>query len=274
MERAAHRREGISRDLAGEGLEHGEAERELIAQCRRRCTRLDLGGKVTRCAGGPGADAEASVPDGGRTHRGPSEAKVAERSSAGTAHEHVLGLDVAMDEASRVRGREPTRHLEQEIHDRLPSGQLRCARRPRSQRLAFDELHRDEHITVGEAGVVAGHHARGGHAGERLCLEQQAVACRGLERMTVDDLDGHRAIEQRIVAPEHHAHRAGPERLAEHVASDRRRRQRRHRSAPAHELRAHAAARRAGTQVLGELTAERVVGRAFSERGQLVRFRA
>ena len=62
-----------------------------------------------------------------------------DRRAAG--EQHVVRLDVAMDDAALVRVRQRLRDVAQDA-DRLGDRQRARAREPRAQRLALDERHR------------------------------------------------------------------------------------------------------------------------------------
>ena len=112
------------------------AERLLGADVRRRA---DAAGG---CHGVAVFDRGRAILEHGR------DAKIEhDRSAAGALDHDVGGLDVAMDEIARVRGRQRRRYFPDDAADR------RRGERPsavqRVERVAFDELH-DE---VGEAGA-------------------------------------------------------------------------------------------------------------------------
>ena len=109
-------------------------------------------------------------------------------------HEHVRRLHVAMHHARGVHAYEAARHVERGAErdaDRHPSlgGQ---ARDRLEERLAFHELHRDEHEIVFHADVV---HTR--HVGMSDPSREPHLAPRNVERTEGADeqLERHRLVE-------------------------------------------------------------------------------
>jgi hypothetical protein len=86
--------------------------------------------------------------------------------------EHVIGLEVPVDEPTRVRRGEPGPRREHHGQDLAPRP-LRLAE-PRAQRGTIDELHRDEHAIARKgADIVHGDHVRVREPRHGLRLAQQ-----------------------------------------------------------------------------------------------------
>ena len=91
---------------------------------------------------------------------------------------------------------------------------------PVVQRLAVNELHRDEHVLADRSHVVHGDDVRMAHACERLSFTQEP---RGRIALTsLHELDRDAAVELRIVSGVDHTHAAGAERIDDDIASDER----------------------------------------------------
>jgi len=98
------------------------------------------------------------------------EAEVHDADAAVVADQHVVRFEVAVDHAGRVRRGEPFAGGDERAHDVAPRPLL--ARQPQRQRLALDQLHRDEHGLADRADVVDRDHVRMRQPGERLGLAQ------------------------------------------------------------------------------------------------------
>ncbi|MCA9661126.1 MAG: hypothetical protein KC486_22485, partial [Myxococcales bacterium] len=102
------------------------------------------------------------------------EAEVHHAHPAVVADHHVLGLEVAVDEAGAVGRREPAADVEEEADDRLGGPRRRPA--PARQGHPLDELHGDEDLAVDRADVVDRDDVGVGELGHRLGLAQEAGA--------------------------------------------------------------------------------------------------
>jgi hypothetical protein len=124
--------------------------------------------------------------------------------------EDVLGLEIAMDDASIVGRGESPRELKRKL-DGLASGN-RTALHPFPKRLAFEELRHDECRTGLGADVVYGEDVRvvQRRSGARLLLESMEAVEIGCHCRR-QHLDGHITSEPRIVRTIHLAHPAGAE---------------------------------------------------------------
>ena len=130
---------------------------------------------------------------------------------------HVLRFEVAVDDPGAVRGcQAPPRQAEhaQDLVARPP-----LLFQPDRDRVAFDQLHRDEHAPVGRADVVDGHQVRMGELGDRLRLAHHP---RRLDVVGIGvaahDLDGDLSIQLGIVRGVDLAHSAPSHELEQAVA--------------------------------------------------------
>ena len=80
--------------------------------------------------------------------------------------QHVVGLEVAVDEPGGVRGREPAPRRDEDVNTSRHGRGAACE--PLAQRAAVDELHREEHALVDDADVVDDDDVR---------VRERAIAC-------------------------------------------------------------------------------------------------
>ncbi len=121
---------------------------------------------------------------------------------------HVLGLDVAVEDAGGVRvvqGFEEAPGHGHGLGDRK-----RSPRQPRAEGLPRDELHGQEGDAVRLAGVVESRDCRVLQAGARLGFAQEAVAERRGQRLG-QDFDRGGPAQGQIAAEEDLAHPSGAE---------------------------------------------------------------
>ena len=133
------RRGGLDRveiavgELAGEGAEHGDAERvdvgRFVAGFAGEHFRRHVGG-------GPGNVLGRKILQSGHAHH----AEIDQLERAFALEDHVVGLDVAMDDAGAVQRRHAARQLDRDVAPFLQSDR-RAAREPRLQQLALIERH-------------------------------------------------------------------------------------------------------------------------------------
>ena len=134
-------------------------------------------------------------------------------------HEDVLGLQVAVDDALPVRGRQALRNLARQV-GRCPRRERPLAQR-RRQRLAFEQLQDD----VGDAAVHTHvehlHHVRvvEGGRGPRFLLEAlQALGAR--RERGRQDLDGDVALEAGVAGEINLTHATGAKGLTDFVGTE------------------------------------------------------
>ena len=146
------------------------------------------------------------------------ESEVGDAHAAVGAEQEVRGLDVAVDQTGGVRGGEPAGGLGVEADERAPVVARADARR---ERVAGDELGREEHLAVDLADVVDREHVRVGEAGEGAGLAEQALALLAVIRTVGPyQLDRDLAVELGIPGGPHLAHAAGGDPAVELVAPD------------------------------------------------------
>ena len=134
-------------------------------------------------------------------------------------HEHVGGLEVAVDEADVVGGGEGPSGVDKH-GDLLPQRPV-LGVEPLAQRDALDELHRDEQRPVVLADVVDRHHVGVVELGERTRLLPQGVRLLALERGDgPQQLDRELAVELRVERGVDDPHAAGTDAAPDLVATD------------------------------------------------------
>ena len=151
-----------------------------------------------------------------------SDAEVDDAHAAVVADQHVVGLEVAVDEPRRVRPGEALPGLDEDL-ERLVDA-ARPLREPAGQAHPVDQLHRQVHDLAERVGVVHRDHVGVRELGQRLRLAQQAGGdVAGLRPgPRVHHLERDPAIEARVVRRVDHAHRPGADAVEDHVAVDRR----------------------------------------------------
>ena len=177
----ARRRERI---FTVKGVMERDAEAELIGsridrlatETARAPCRAGVPSSSPVCVSGPDVSADP-LPRRSRHGRPRSQhpirrasPKSITRTRPSVADDHVLRLEVAMHEARGVGRGQPARRLRRTTASDLAPA---CAAAPRSQvreRLALDELHRDEDLSPKRADVVDRDHVRMGEPRHRLRL--------------------------------------------------------------------------------------------------------
>ncbi|MFO0633675.1 MAG: hypothetical protein U0168_12565 [Nannocystaceae bacterium] len=223
-------------------LEQRDAERELIA-ARIGLGQLELFGRhvgrrahdragardvEVAQAAGRGAGRLARARRRRRQHVGgvdglggrAREAEVEHARSIVASDQHVVGLEVAVDDALGVGGGEALAGAQEHREDLVPRARLRVA--PRPQGHAADQLHRHEHLVALLPDLVHVHDVGVRQLRDRLGLAQQSLSPGGaLGLVVAQDLDRDRPIEFVIVRGIDHAHAAGADALDDAVAPDR-----------------------------------------------------
>jgi len=209
--------------------EHGAGRGQIDEQ--RRAVRARHRSRTTQRVGGRRRPAPGIVDPEQRA----GEPEIGDTHAAIAADEHVVGFEVAVQQADRVRRHQAARRLVKHLEDLAP--RPRPALQPRRQRVALDELHRDVDVLAvrprgGDARTCAGRRGspdvvdrddvRVVELGDRLGLALQARArlFRVRAEVRAQHLERDLAIELGIVRREHVAHAAGAERRQHEVAAD------------------------------------------------------
>ena len=138
------------------------------------------------------------------------------------ADHDVGGLEIAVDDAGIVCGREAAARADEHLHD---IGHRSFADvEPLLDVVTFDELHRDVDPIIEHAGVIHGDHIGMREPRERLGLSQQPGARFGVLALAVanaDELERDAAVELRVVRFVYDPHAAHSELVHDDVAPDR-----------------------------------------------------
>ena len=201
------------RPPAGEQLEQHDAEAVDV-----RGGRGQLAARLLRAEVVDGPERRAGQRQRG-LRQGPGDAEVGDLHAALAGHEHVAGLDVAVDEAAVMRGPQGARGL----GDESRGGSRRERAAPANDRgevLALDELHDDERPDRVGAVVVDRDDARVVQGSGGLRLVPEAVVEVGIRPVLgPQDLDRDVALELVVAGPVDGRHAALPEQLDQPVPS-------------------------------------------------------
>ena len=223
-----HRMVEARRMSAGQGFAKGEAEAVDVGAAGRFAPLSLLGCHVGGRPGDAACTGERAQIRGGyellalglSLRGGPRQAKVGHADAAIRAHQHVLGLEVAVDQAGGLRGRQPLSRLQNDAHDLAHGVGLA---HPRPQSGPLDQLHRQEQLAIERPHIVNGDHMGVGDLGERPRLPLQP----GLRQVNVfigigrEELERYLAVELAIEGGVDHAHAPGSQRREQDVAIDR-----------------------------------------------------
>jgi hypothetical protein len=146
-----------------------------------------------------------------------SDAEVGDPGPAVLADQDVLGLEVAVDQAGAVRGRQPFARLDERAQDL--AAVARPLLEPLAQGLTADVLHGDEEPLTEGSRVVDRDDVRVRQPRHRLRLTQKARP-RVLPDL-LQELDRHLPVEVGVVGGVDGAHFAFAEQLDHDVAPDR-----------------------------------------------------
>ncbi len=203
-------RVGVERHGAGQQLEQDDTDGIEIGPAVDRPAGLELlGGHVVRRA----HHVPRAGQRGGLPVQGAGDPEVHDLRRTGRGDHDVGGLDVAVDQAPVVAGRQRVEDLGGEPQ-RLGQRQAAAAGRYEvAQGAPFDVLHHQErHPAVGQfllAHVVHGHHMGVHESGGRPCLAPEPLAAVGVgSQERAHRLDRHGAVQDRIARPVHGRHTA------------------------------------------------------------------
>jgi len=155
------------------------------------------------------------------------QAEVQDLDDAVVADHHVLGLDVAMDNAGFVRGVEGGGHLEGDLQG--VSQRQRHGAHPLAQRLSPDELRGNEVQVLEIPDLVDGEDIGVIERRRRLRFPHESTEAIAVSRrFPVQDLQGHLALEARVLGDVDRAHAARAQRRQDLVGSEVNARRERH----------------------------------------------
>ncbi len=163
------------RAAAGQHLVQQDAGRVDVDPLVGRGVREDLLGRQVgdgahdRAAGGGAGGRGCAV--GGAEH--PDQAEVGDLDQAALGDQHVLRLDVAVDQPGPVGGAEGGEHRLQDVQ-RGPDGERAAVAQQVAQGAAGHVLHGEENVSAVRALVEDVHHVGVGELGDRLGLADEA----------------------------------------------------------------------------------------------------
>ncbi len=136
------------------------------------------------------------------------------------ADEHIVGLEVAVDQAGAMGDREAARRRGEHGQDLPPAAPL--AAQPARQGHAVDVLHGDEDLLADRADLVDGGDVRARQARHRLRLAQHGSAggLAGQSDVGAQELQRHAPVKLVIPREVDHAHRARAEVAADRVMTE------------------------------------------------------
>ena len=204
---AEHLRRGPrERWSARDHLEQHRAERVDVRAPARSAPTPHLGCHVVR-----GADRDRARLLRTLEHHA-REAEIDELRDAVLGDHRITGLDVTVDDAAAMRGRQPASEIHGDAQD------LRCRQREQlAQRATADEL-ADDVRPIGElSDAIHADHVRMLDACGRARLHQEALPRIQIGLDAGDELDRHEASEHRVLREVDPPHLATPELADEHV---------------------------------------------------------
>jgi hypothetical protein len=126
--------------------------------------------------------------------------------AAVSSEEHVVGLEIAVDDARLMRAGHRAAHPGEDLRDLL-EGELRRAPQTRAERLSLEELHHDEGGVLLHAVVDDLHHvgAAKRRGGARLAQEPRPLRV-ALGETRIEQLDRDRGAQTELLSAPHRPH--------------------------------------------------------------------
>jgi hypothetical protein len=138
------------------------------------------------------------------------------------AHEHVLGLEVAVNDARGVRGGDAPAGVDEEVSHLAPRARRRA--QPCPKRAATDELHREEHLVAKGPGVMHLNHVgvRKPRHGLRLPQEPRGEGVRRphMRGVRPQELQRHLPIQLGVIGAVDDTHSARADDVEDDVTAD------------------------------------------------------
>ena len=135
---------------------------------------------------------------------------------AAARNHDVVGLQVAMDDATAVRARQPLRYLRQNRRDLVAATAY-----PLPERFAVDELHRQKRNAVRRSRIENGHDGRMVERGRRASLPHEALHPIGRAGPgRGQDLERHPAAEDHVTSGVDLSHAAGADQFLDGETAD------------------------------------------------------
>ena len=206
----------LERHVAGEHLEEHDAQRVEVGLAGDGAAERLLGRDVV------GRAEHAAVGGQALLVQRAGDPEVRDLRRALLVDEHVLRLDVAVDDLALVRGAERARDLDR-VGDRLGDRQARVAADALLERLALDVLEDDVRRRMVRVALLAGvddaDDVRVVELRDRARLAAEALELVGVAGdLAVHELDRDLALEHRVEGAVHRRHAADPDLCVEAVA--------------------------------------------------------
>ena len=203
---------GLERQPPGHHLEPQRAQAVLVGATVHRVAADLLGRHVTRRAHG-----QSGLGDALRFRPGaPCDAEVRQHRRVVVAEQHVVGLDVAMHDAQRMRRVQCRRQLRQHVQ---AFAQAQPGREPVGQAAVAEVLHADVVALVGGDHVIDGDDVGVAQPGEGMRLVDEALRQFAVAGdRAVEQLQRDRALQRALGRQVDDRHAAAPEFADELVA--------------------------------------------------------
>ncbi len=207
----------LERDLAGEHLVQADAERVEIRLAGHGLAERLLGGDVVGRAEHPAVGGQPLLVERS------GDPEVGDLGRALLVDEHVLGLDVAVDDVTGMGGAERARDLDP-VGDGLGDRQPAHPADPLLERLALDVLEHDVRPALVLAGVDHADDVGMRELGDGSGLAAEALELVGVGRdLAVHQLDRDLSLERRVQCAVDRRHPARADPRLQSVAAGKRR---------------------------------------------------